>query len=145
MFKLKNKEKTSFPKRRLEDRVVRSETLIAPGTRLEGTVTGKTNIILAGFFQGDILSEGIVSITREGEVLGTIKARGLIIEGLINGNIESMGKVEVRAPARIVGDIRCSKIAIAEGCYLKGKIQMLRDQAPPLHFTEKRKKESDTD
>jgi cytoskeletal protein CcmA (bactofilin family) len=137
-LKPKGTEQPEIPQRRLEDEVGGTETMIANGTKVHGTIQGRNSVRVAGFFEGEISTEGLVWIDKQGEVLGTVKAPGVIIEGQIKGDIDSSEKIEVRASGRVIGNIRCKKIAMAEGCFFQGEIKMPGEESQPLTFVEKR-------
>jgi cytoskeletal protein CcmA (bactofilin family) len=140
LFK-KNKIKPKHPQRRLEDQATNGETLIAPGTRIKGIISGQKSMRIAGFLEGRIHCKGIVWIDRQGKIEGTVNAHGIIIEGEINGDIESTDKTELRSGGRVIGNIRCAKIAVAEDCFFKGEVQMLKEEDRPTTFVKKRKSE----
>lgn len=119
------------------------ETVIPHGTRVHGTIQGRNGVHVAGFFEGEINVEGWVWIDKQGEVQGTVKAPGVIIEGQIKGDIESSEKIEVRASGRVIGNMRCTKLALAEGCFIQGEIKMPGEESKPLICAEKRKTPED--
>ncbi len=132
------KEQSETPQRRLEDEVGVKETVIAQGTKVHGTIQGRTSVRVAGFFEGELRIEGLLCIDKPGEIQGTVTARGMIIEGHITGDIQSSEKIEVRASARVIGEITCNKLAMAEGCFFQGQIKMSGEASQPLTFVEKR-------
>jgi cytoskeletal protein CcmA (bactofilin family) len=130
--------KKDSKKRRLEDKVGSTESIIAPGTKFEGTISGHDSVRISGNFEGEINCEQLVWIEKEGRIEGTIKSPFVIIEGEIKGNIESAEQVELRTEGRVTGDINTTIIAIAEGGSFNGKIQMPRKKDKPISFVEKR-------
>jgi len=78
-------------------------------------------------WEGEIECRGLVRITREGEVKGSIKAPTVLIEGKLNGNIESADKVEIKAAGRITGNIQTGKIVIDEGSVFYGQVRMSKE------------------
>ncbi len=77
-------------------------------------------------------------IYEQGSVHGNIRAPYVVLEGELKGNIISAKQVELRSPARMNGRIETDLLAVAEGCILEGKVDMLKADAQPIHFTEKR-------
>ena len=136
--KSRDKVEVETPKRRLEDEVDVRETVIANGNAVHGKILGQVNVRVAGTFEGEIKIESLLWIERQGEVQGTVSARGVIVEGEIRGNIDSSEKVEIRSSGRVIGDVRCSKIALAEGCFFQGGITMPEGEGRPVNFVEKR-------
>ena len=62
----------------------------------------------------------------------------MVLEGELKGNIVSAKHVELRSPAKMNGRIETEILAVAEGCILEGKVDMLKKDAQPIHFKEKR-------
>lgn len=141
--KPRRKEEPETPPRRLEDEIGGTETLIASGSQVHGRIQGQTSVRVAGFFEGEIRIEGLVWIGKHGEVQGTVNARGAIIEGQITGDIDASERIEVRASGRVIGNIRCNKLAMAEGCFVQGEIKMPGEETKPLTFVEKRRSGED--
>jgi cytoskeletal protein CcmA (bactofilin family) len=136
-------EEPETPQQRLEAEVGVQETVIPHGTKVHGTIHGRNGVRVAGFFEGEINVEGWVWIDKQGEVQGTVKAPGVIIEGQIKGDIESSEKIEVRASGRVTGNIRCNTLAMAEGCFFQGEIKMPGEVSQPLAPVEKRQSAED--
>jgi cytoskeletal protein CcmA (bactofilin family) len=136
-------EEPETPQRRLKDEVGVQETVIANGTKVHGTMQGRNGVRVAGFFEGEINVEGAVWIERQGEVQGTVKAPGVIIEGQSKGDIESSEKIEVRAGGQLTGNIRCNTLAMAEGCFFQGQVKMPGEVSQLLAPVENRQSAKD--
>jgi cytoskeletal protein CcmA (bactofilin family) len=54
----------------------------------------------------------------------------VVIQGKLEGNIRASDRVELRKSAVIVGDIVTQRIAMEEGAYFKGKVEIQRDAKP---------------
>jgi cytoskeletal protein CcmA (bactofilin family) len=126
-------------KKRLEDRDGQRASVIASNTRFVGTIRGQDTIRVAGNFEGEIASEGMLWVEKGGKINGPVKARWVIIEGEIDGDIEATEQIELRSEGRVNGDISAAKIAIAQGCFFDGKARTLNIKDSPLTFMEKRK------
>jgi cytoskeletal protein CcmA (bactofilin family) len=130
--------KRDHKKRRLEDKVGPTESVIAPGTKFKGTICGPDSLRISGRFEGEIESERLVRVDKEGKIHGIIKAPYIIVEGELNGNIEAAEQVELRAQCRMIGNINAAMIAMAEGGFFEGEIKMPRKEDKPIKFVEKR-------
>ena len=131
-------KKKDNKKRRLEDKVGSTESIIAPGAKFKGIISGHASVRISGHFEGEINSEQLVWVEKEGRIDGTINSPFVIIEGEIKGNIESAEHVEFRTEGRVIGNINTAIITIAEGGFINGKIQMPRKEDKPISFVEKR-------
>jgi cytoskeletal protein CcmA (bactofilin family) len=120
------------------DRASDDDSVIAAGSVLKGEITGQEGIRILGRMEGNPSSEGLVRVYEKGSVHGNIHAPYVILEGELKGNIVSAKQVELRSPARMNGRIETEVLAVAEGCILEGKVDMLKAGAQPIHFEEKR-------
>ena len=125
-------------KRRLEDKIGSDESVIAASTQFKGTISGIESVRIAGQIEGDVKSDRLVWIHRGGDVKGDIDSLYVIIEGKMIGHITGAEHVEIRAEAKVTGNIQTHKIAMAEGSFFKGEIQMPRKVDKPTQFVEKR-------
>ena len=139
MFSSKDRNLKKKHQRRLEDQLGSSLSVISIDARLEGTVSGKNSIKIAGLVEGNVVSEMLVWVEKGGRVKGSVKAPGVIVEGEVNGNIDSKEKLELRSGARIIGDISCKKLYVARDSFIDGIIKMDESQEQPYTYVDKRK------
>ncbi len=124
--------------RRVEDRTEPLESVLAPETTLQGNLRSAYGIRIMGSMEGDIQSGGRVKIEKGGLVRGMVTASDVIVNGVLEGNIDAKGQIELGRESHMVGNIKASRIAIAEGSFLKGEIKMFREGDQPVKFVEKR-------
>lgn len=125
-------------KRRLEDKMGPPESIIAPNTKFKGTIKGHDSVCISGHFDGKINCEQLVKIDKGGKIVGTINSTYVIVEGELKGNVSSAKHVEIRSEGRIIGNINTEQIAIAEGSFFQGEIQMPEREDKTVSFVEKR-------
>jgi len=63
-------------------------------------------------------------------VRASIHAREVVIHGRVAGNIRAVEKVELRKSANVVGDLATQRIAIEDGAYFKGGVDLQKQAAP---------------
>ena len=131
-------QNTGFLKRRIEDKVGPEESFVAPGTKFIGNISGTEGVRVSGYLKGNIQSKGLVWIQKGGKIDGNIKSQYAIIEGELNGHTNVSEHVELRTEARVIGNVQTAKIAIAEGSFFRGEIQMPSKEDKPIRFVEKR-------
>lgn len=142
MFIKKKKNSLKTHKRRISDRAGTHQTVISPQNTVKGIISGTDSVHIAGCFEGEIHTEGLLHIAVGGKLQGTLKCRYAIIEGELIGDIESAEMVELRKCGRVIGHINTEKITLEEGGFIKGNIRMPKPEDKPVRFTEKRKKQS---
>ena len=83
---------------------------------------------LDGQVEGNILLKGNnLTVGPNGQVKANVDAKGVIIQGRLEGNLHATDRVELRKSAIVNGDIATQRIAIEEGAYLKGKVDVGKD------------------
>ena len=103
-------------------------THIAPGTRIQGEVTGPTELLVEGEIQGEVRIDAPVIVGAEGVVQGPISAQVVRIGGRVFGNVQATDRVEVAPSGTLEGDILAPRITIAEGAFFKGRVEMKGDK-----------------
>jgi cytoskeletal protein CcmA (bactofilin family) len=104
-------------------------TVIAPESRLQGTIAGTADVLVEGFFEGRAEVEGAFVVGQRGKVQGNLRARVVRIAGSVVGNVEAAERVELLSTGRIEGDVLAPRVAIAEGGFCQGRIEMTRARA----------------
>ena len=105
----------------------RGITLIAPGSRIKGEVTGASELLVEGEVEGEVRIDSVVVVGAEGTVRGPIVAQTVRIMGRVIGSVHAADRVEVAASGRLEGDIAAPRIVIAEGAFFKGRVEMSGD------------------
>lgn len=106
----------------------RRVTHIAPGTRLQGELTGPTELLIEGEVAGEVRVESVVVIGAEGLVQGPITAQTVRVSGKVVGNVQATERVEIAPAGSLEGDIAAPRVVIAEGAFFKGRVEMKGNQ-----------------
>jgi cytoskeletal protein CcmA (bactofilin family) len=99
-------------------------TQVAPGSRIQGEVSGSTELLIEGEVEGTIRVDATVVIGAEGVVRGPVSGRVVRVAGRVMGNVRGSDRVEVGSAATLEGDISAPRVVIAEGAFFKGKVEM---------------------
>lgn len=123
--------------RRLRDAASGPGTLISPGCKIEGILSGNGHFMVSGEVEGDCNIDGSLTLAKDGYWKGVINAESVIVAGTVDGDIVAKGRVEISDTARITGTVSGEAIAVAEGAVVEG-VMKTSGKADPLEFTEKR-------
>ena len=108
-----------------------TQTVLGRSMILRGDLTGKEDLLVEGQLEGTInLPEHCVTVGASGEVKAEIHARHVVILGSVTGNISAGERIEIRKTGRVVGDLVAAGIAIEDGAFFKGSIDIVRNQEP---------------
>ncbi len=110
--------------RRFTDGVESATTRIDAGIVIKGTVSGLVPVDISGTVDGTIEAGALVWLRQGGTIKGDVVADSVVIEGRLDGTVTAKDKVELRATCKVRGDIDAKTVAIAEGSFFEGRIQM---------------------
>jgi cytoskeletal protein CcmA (bactofilin family) len=95
---------------------------------IKGELSGNEDIYVDGQLEGSIQLPGnSVTVGPNGQVKANITAKNLTVGGTLNGNVHASERTELRKSAVVNGDVQTRRIAIEEGAYFKGKLEILSD------------------
>jgi cytoskeletal protein CcmA (bactofilin family) len=100
---------------------------------IKGELSGSEDLYVDGVVEGTIqLQSNNLVIGPNGQVRASIHAKGVAVQGKVEGNIRATERTELRKSAAVVGDIFTQRIAIEEGAYFRGKVDIQRDAPKPV-------------
>lgn len=111
--------------RRTNDRANTQTTIIGEGVRVTGTISGTGSFVVCGIVESDCDLDGPVTLAKEGQWKGTIRASEVIIAGQVEGDVRTDGMIEVASTAYVRGSLIGRKIAVDEGAVIEGEMQMV--------------------
>jgi cytoskeletal protein CcmA (bactofilin family) len=99
---------------------------------IKGELSGSEDLYVDGTVEGTIQLQGNnLVIGPNGHVHADVNAKGVVVHGKMEGNIRASDRVELRKSAVIVGDIVTQRIAIEDGAYFKGKVEIQKEAVKP--------------
>jgi len=106
------------------------QTLLGRTVVVQGQLSAGEDLLIEGQFEGTInLDEYCLTVGTEGHVKAETRARQVVILGSVTGNVAAREKIEIRRTGHVVGDLVAATVAIEEGAYFKGSIDIARDDA----------------
>jgi cytoskeletal protein CcmA (bactofilin family) len=98
---------------------------------IRGELSGSEDIYVDGQVEGTIqLSGNSLTIGPNGRIRANITAKNVTVSGSVNGNIEAGERTDMRKSAVVKGDVKTRRIAIEEGAFFTGKLEILGDSKP---------------
>ena len=95
---------------------------------IKGELSGSEDLYVDGNVEGKIeLRNHSLTIGPNGNVKADISAKSVVIQGKLDGNVNASERVDLRKSAVMAGDVTTARIAIEEGAFLKGKVDVQRD------------------
>jgi len=106
------------------------QTVLGQTVVLRGELSANEDLLIEGQFEGTIsLEDHCLTVGADGQVKAEVRARQVVILGSVSGNVVAREKVEIRRSGHVVGDLKAGAVAIEEGAYFKGSIDILREES----------------
>jgi cytoskeletal protein CcmA (bactofilin family) len=98
---------------------------IGRSVTIKGELGGAEDLFVDGEVEGSIELHGhSLTVGPNGRVHANIVAQDVIIFGKVEGNVRAIERVELKKTAVLHGDIFTQRIAIEDGAFLKGGIDI---------------------
>ncbi len=101
-----------------------SKNILASDVEISGTLKFENELIFDGKLDGEIISEGVLTLGKNAMVKGEIKTKAVTLHGTVNGNITVTERCELKASSQLNGDLKAVRIVIEEGATFIGKSEV---------------------
>lgn len=101
-----------------------SKNVLANDVEITGTLKFENELIFDGKLDGEIISEGVLTLGKNAQVKGEIKTKAVTVHGTVNGNISVTERCELKASSQLNGDLKAMRIVIEEGATFIGKSEV---------------------
>lgn len=102
-------------------------TLVAGNAVWEGKLRSDGDVRVEGVVQGEIDTAATLVIAQEARVMGTIRARNVLIGGEVEGDVLCEERLEVLPGGSARGQINSGTLVVHEGAYIDSRFQMRRE------------------
>ena len=95
---------------------------------IKGELSGSEDLYVDGNVEGKIeLRNHSLTVGPNGNVKADVSAKAVVIQGKLDGSVNASDRVELRKSAVVTGDVTTQRIAIEEGAFLKGKVDIQKE------------------
>jgi cytoskeletal protein CcmA (bactofilin family) len=95
---------------------------------IKGDLSGSEDLYIDGQVEGSIdLRHHSLTVGPNGKVKAGISAKSIIIQGKVDGSLTASDRLDLRKSAVVTGDVTTQRIAIEEGAFLKGKVDIQKE------------------
>ncbi|GEM_PF-1184831 len=105
-------------------------TLVAANAVWEGKLRSEGDVRVEGVVQGEIDTTAMLVVAPAARVLGTIRARSVMIAGEVEGEVMCEERLEVLPGGSARGQINSGTLVVHEGAYIDSRFQMRREAEP---------------
>ena len=99
-------------------------SLIGADVVLKGNLKCGGDIVIAGVVEGDVASEGRVTIAAGATLVGNVGAAEVVLGGKVQGNSVATKSLTLLSTAEIRGDVTTPQIVIEPGATFVGRCSM---------------------
>ena len=97
---------------------------------IKGSIKFSHDLIIDGKIEGEVHSDGSLTVGENALIKGEIKTRSVIIFGKVEGNITVQERCELKSNAILVGDIAAGTLSIEEGATFMGSSSVGKKAEP---------------
>lgn len=108
-----------------------SKNVLNSDVEVKGTLKFSGELTFDGKVDGDINSDGLLTLGENAVVKGTIDVGSVVVRGKITGNVVAKDKIELKAKTELFGDVRAAKLVIEEGVTFVGKTEVNPNKVSP--------------
>ncbi|MBV9573564.1 MAG: polymer-forming cytoskeletal protein [Acidobacteriales bacterium] len=95
---------------------------------VKGELSGSEDLYVDGQVEGKIeLAGNSLTIGPNGQVRADVNAKSVVVQGRLEGAIRASDRADLRKSGIVVGDIFTQRIAVEEGAYFKGKVDIQKE------------------
>jgi cytoskeletal protein CcmA (bactofilin family) len=95
--------------------------VLSSDVEIKGSVKFTNDLVIDGKIEGNISSEGNLTIGENARIKAEISTATIIVYGKVHGNLTATERVELKASAEVVGDIKAKTLSIEAGAIFVGK------------------------
>ncbi len=98
-----------------------TKNVLANDVEIKGSIKFSHDLIIDGKIDGEVHSDGSLTVGENAHIKGEVKTRTVTIFGKIEGNVTVAERCELKSNAVMVGDIAAGTLAIEEGATFMGQ------------------------
>jgi cytoskeletal protein CcmA (bactofilin family) len=111
---------------------------IGRSVTVKGELSGSEDLYVDGQVEGTIELRGNnLTIGPHGQVKANVNAKDVVVQGKLEGNIQASQRAALTKSAVAMGDIVTQRVAIEEGAFFKGKVDIQREPKSEAHTASK--------
>ena len=98
-----------------------TRNVLSTDVEIKGTVKFTNDLVVDGKIEGEITSDGNLTVGENARIKAEIKTATIVIYGKVHGNLTATDRVELKSSAEVVGDIKAKTLSIEAGAIFVGK------------------------
>src|SRR6201998_1186880 len=98
--------------------------ILSSDVEIKGSIKFQKELLIDGKVEGEINSEGVLTIGENADIRGEIKTKSIVVFGKVHGNITVNERCELKSKCTLQGDLKAARLVIEEGATFIGKSEV---------------------
>jgi cytoskeletal protein CcmA (bactofilin family) len=103
---------------------VGTRNILSSDVDIKGTVRFTNDLLVDGRIEGEINSDGNLTVGENARLRAEIRTASIFIHGKVHGNITVTERCELRAGSEVVGDLKAKTLFVEAGAVFVGKSEV---------------------
>jgi cytoskeletal protein CcmA (bactofilin family) len=104
--------------------------VLSSDVEIKGSIKFQKELLIDGKVEGEINSDGVLTIGENADIRGEIKTKSITVYGKVQGNITVGERCELKSRCALQGDLKAARLVIEEGATFIGKSEVTSSGAP---------------
>src|SRR5437870_9369998 len=104
--------------------------ILSSDVEIKGSIKFQKELLIDGKVEGDINSDGVLTVGENAEIRGEIKTKSITVYGKVHGNITVGERCELKSKCVLQGDLKAARLIIEEGATFIGKSEVTTGTVP---------------
>jgi cytoskeletal protein CcmA (bactofilin family) len=88
--------------------------ILSSDVEIKGSIKFQKELLIDGKVEGDINSDGVLTIGENANIRGEIKTKSITVYGKVQGNITVTERCELKSKSVLQGDLKAARLIIEE-------------------------------
>src|SRR4051812_2137165 len=98
--------------------------ILSSDVEIKGSIKFQKELLIDGKVEGDINSEGVLTVGENADIRGEVKTKSIVVFGKVQGNITVTERCELKSKCTLQGDLKAARLVIEEGATFIGKSEV---------------------
>ena len=98
--------------------------ILSSDVEIKGSIKFQKELLIDGKVEGEINSDGVLTIGENADIRGEIKTKSITVYGKVQGNITVAERCELKSRCTLQGDLKAARLVIEEGATFVGKSEV---------------------
>ncbi len=103
--------------------------VLSSDVEIKGSIKFQKELLIDGKVEGEINSDGVLTIGENADIRGEIKTKSITVYGKVQGNITVGERCELKSRCTLQGDLKAARLVIEEGATFIGKSEVTSGKA----------------